>query len=168
MRASHVLSPIRSNTTAHSNQTPAPSKGSHTPRSLPLFSSPTSARPSRHSPAFPPSSRTHRSRAAPLSLQSLASCPPQVRREIGIVLKILQQSSGGPSALPSLYSRTAGPKFDKALKNFSGRCFAIPSNRSWLKGIRRSTFWLLRFGQQPILLQLLWDFLYQAVRDLLC
>src|SRR4029077_3476546 len=82
MQASHVLSPIRSNTTAHLNQTTAPSMGSHIPRSPPPFSSPTRALPSRHPPAFPPSSRTHRSTPAPLFLQSLESCPPQVRREL--------------------------------------------------------------------------------------
>src|SRR5215468_10810201 len=65
MQVSHVLSPIRSNTTAHLNQTTAPSMGSHILRSPPPFPSPTCAPPSRHPPAFPPSSRTHRSTTAP-------------------------------------------------------------------------------------------------------
>jgi hypothetical protein len=33
---------------------------------------------------------------------------------------LLQRSSGGPLALPSLYRRTAGPEFDKSPKKF---CF---------------------------------------------
>jgi len=36
-------------------------------------------------------------------------------------------TAGGPVALPSLYSRKAGPEFDKASKKFSGRCFAVSS-----------------------------------------
>src|SRR5690348_1583323 len=80
-QASHALSPIRSNTTVHSNQTTAHAMGSHTPRSPPPSSSPACERPSRDLPTFPPSSRTHRSTICLLSLQSLASCPPQVRRK---------------------------------------------------------------------------------------
>src|ERR1700676_4083607 len=32
---------------------------------------------------------------------------------------LLQRSSRGPDALPSRYSRTAGPEFDKCTKNFA-------------------------------------------------
>src|SRR5215510_2936641 len=38
---------------------------------------------------------------------------------------LLYRSSGGTVARPSLYSRTAGPEFDKVSKKFSGRRFAV-------------------------------------------
>src|SRR5690349_1747358 len=80
MPASRVLSRARRRRVARWNQTPESSMDSRTPRTPPRSSSPVSAPLLLLPPAFPPSSRMRRSTTARLSLQSSASCPPQVRR----------------------------------------------------------------------------------------
>src|SRR5262249_19237844 len=102
---------------------------SHTPRSPPLFSSPKSARPSRHPPAFPPSSRMYRSTAAPLSLQSLASCPPQARREIGIVSKTHPEQPAYAQMRTERTQRSFHNRQDQVTKRKT-RCQSFPGESS--------------------------------------
>src|SRR5690348_9655414 len=82
MPASHVLSEARRRRVARWNQTPESSMDSRTPRTPPQSSSPAPAPLSPLPPAFPPSSRTRRSTTARGSLQSSASCPPQVPPQV--------------------------------------------------------------------------------------